>query len=86
MSGKTSYYFTFGCDSPNRDIYVRVTVPYPCECAVAYEEARGMFMARYGNDWAMQYTDAEVESHRGKEWFLKKSIVDFEDMPPWHSN
>lgn len=82
MAGKTSYYFTFGFDSPNRDTYVRVTVPYPSECPKAYEEARGIFMARFGTDWCMQYTEAEVDNHRGKEWFAKKSIVDFDDMPP----
>jgi len=82
MAGKTSYYFTFGCDSPNKDIYVRVTVPYERECPDAYEEARNIFMARFGRDWAMQYTGAEVENHKGKEWFIDKRIVDFEDMPP----
>ena len=39
-------------------------------------------MARFGTDWAMQYTEAEVDAHKGKEWFDKKSIVDFADMPP----
>lgn len=82
MAGKTSYYFTFGCDSPNKDVYVRVTVPYESECARAYEEARDIFCARFGTEWCMQYTEGEVNVHRGKEWFSKKSIVDFEDMPP----
>ena len=82
MAGKTSYYFTFGCDSPNRDVYVRVTVPYPSECPKAYDEARAIFCARFGKEWSMQYTEAEVETHKTREWFIKKRIVDFEDMPP----
>lgn len=50
----TNTYFTFGFDHPLHDIAVRIQ-------AEDSETARDMMVAKFGYDWAFQYSEEERE-------------------------
>lgn len=57
---KTFWIFTFGCGQKYEGGYVKVY-------AKTYQGARAKMIARYGSDWAFQYSEEEWD-----EWITRR--------------